>query len=482
VALKTQQMQGWATLPLLICADVEEGVGQRFSGATWFPPPMALAAWALRDGSAAIAAAEEMGAVTAQEARAIGLNWLLTPTVDVNNNPHNPVINVRAFGETPEQVSALITAYIRGAQTQGLLTTAKHFPGHGDTAIDSHLELPVLSHSLERLQAVELPPFRAAMTAGVDGVMSAHLLLTALDSTVPATLSPRVIHQLLRQELGFQGLVVTDALVMGAIADHYGPEEAAIRAVEAGADIVLMPADAAATIAALCAAVDSGRITQARIAESLERIWRAKQTLPAPLSRVSAVHLQTELAQPGAMATVAQICRGSLRVRSTNSTSWTAQRWSGPGRNLILSDTVLDSQFLGRRVPSVVLPQGQGFDLVQLVDGHTPVLDWYQQPSRDTLMQCFLRGHPLRGMESTLEQADRLLQWLIQTEQLRGLVVYGSPYVFEALAAIVPEPIPCVLSYGQMPMAQQIALEALFGMGSAARLRSALANGEGLFE
>jgi beta-glucosidase len=287
--------------------------------------------------------------------------------------------------------------------------------------------------------------------------------------------------QLLRQELGFEGLVVTDALVMEAIAGHYGPQEAAIRAVEAGADIVLMPVDAAATIAALVAAVESGRISQARIAASLQRIGHTKQTLAAPLAQVSAAHLQTELAQPEAMATVAQICRGSLRVRSTRSSRGIDRRWSEPGRNLILSDTVLDSRFLGRMVPSVVLPQGRGFEQVQLVDGHTPVLDWQQQPLRDTLMQCFLRGNPLRGVGATLEQADRLLQWLIQTEQLRGLVVYGSPYVFEALVAIVPEPIPCVLSYGQMPMAQQIALEALFGLEGTEE-RSALGKREGLFE
>ena len=146
LALRSQQLQSWAKVPLLIAADIEEGVGQRFSGATWFPPPMALSAIARKNASTAQHYAEEMGAITAAEALAIGINWVLAPVVDVNNNPDNPVINVRAFGETPEEVSQLATAFIRGAQRYPVLTTAKHFPGHGDTAVDSHLELPVLPH------------------------------------------------------------------------------------------------------------------------------------------------------------------------------------------------------------------------------------------------------------------------------------------------------------------------------------------------
>ncbi|NJK39420.1 MAG: hypothetical protein HC920_17895 [Oscillatoriales cyanobacterium SM2_3_0] len=236
LAARTQQLQSWAKFPLLLAADIEEGVGQRFPGATWFPPPMALAAIAETDLSKAQHYAEQMGTVTAQEAIALGLNWILGPVVDVNNNADNPVINVRAFGETPERVSQLATAFIQGCQQYPILTTAKHFPGHGDTATDSHWELPVLPHSPERLATLELPPFQAAIQAGVDGIMSAHLSIPAWDKTWPATLSPEILTHQLRQTLGFQGLIVTDALVMGAIADHYTPKEAAILAVEAGAD------------------------------------------------------------------------------------------------------------------------------------------------------------------------------------------------------------------------------------------------------
>ena len=256
-------MQSQSAIPLLIAADIEEGVGQRFSGATWFPPPMALDAVAQRDLSSAINYAYTMGQVTAQEARAIGINWLLAPVVDINTNPENPVINVRAFGQSVDSVSNLTQAYIRGARECGVLTTAKHFPGHGDTALDSHLELPVLSHSLERLRQVEWVPFRGAIAAGVDAIMTAHLKVPALDSLHPATLSAPTLTGILRQDFQFAGLIVTDALVMGAITRTYGPYEAAVLVAEAGADLLLMPADPEGTIRALVEAVHTGRLTRA---------------------------------------------------------------------------------------------------------------------------------------------------------------------------------------------------------------------------
>ncbi|MGF1535343.1 MAG: glycoside hydrolase family 3 N-terminal domain-containing protein, partial [Elainellaceae cyanobacterium] len=243
VAQRCQQLQSWATVPLLMAADIEEGVGQRFAGATWFPPPMAIAHIAHEDLKQAKAFARAMGAVTAQEALALGLNWVLAPVVDVNNNPDNPVINVRAFGDDTATVEALAVAFLEGARAHSVLTAAKHFPGHGDTAVDSHLELPVIHHDRDRLEATEFPPFEAAIAAGVDSVMSAHLLVPALDPQRPATLSPQVLTALLRQDLGFGGIIVTDALVMGAIAQKYGTGEAAVLAVEAGADVLMMPLD-----------------------------------------------------------------------------------------------------------------------------------------------------------------------------------------------------------------------------------------------
>ena len=167
MAARTKLLQSWAKVPLFLAADIEEGVGQRFAGATWFPPPMALGSIANHNLSLAEDYAEKMGAITASEALAIGLNWVLGPVVDVNNNPDNPVINVRSFGDNPETVSNLATAFIRGCQKYPVLTTAKHFPGHGDTALDSHIELPMLPHSAARLAKVELPPFQGRSLLGL---------------------------------------------------------------------------------------------------------------------------------------------------------------------------------------------------------------------------------------------------------------------------------------------------------------------------
>ena len=203
VGIRAQQLQFLAKYPLLIAADIEEGVGQRFSGATWFAPPMALGQIARTDLPLALRLAEQMGRAIAQEAAAIGLNWLLAPVVDVNNNPANPVINVRAFGESADTVAQLTSAFIKGAQNSPILTCAKHFPGHGDTDMDSHLSLPVVSHDFERLQAIELVPFARAIATDVDSIMTAHLQLPKIDPDYPATLSQITLKRFAAARHGF---------------------------------------------------------------------------------------------------------------------------------------------------------------------------------------------------------------------------------------------------------------------------------------
>jgi beta-glucosidase len=473
VALRTRQMQAWAQIPLLIAADIEEGVGQRFEGATWFPPPMALGAIAQRALAEPIAhanpelaqtLAEQMGAVTAEEALALGLNWILAPTTDVNNNPANPVINVRAFGETPSTVGEMATAFIRGTQRFPVLTTAKHFPGHGDTATDSHLDLPAIPHDLARLQAIELPPFQRAIAQGVDAVMTAHLQIPRLDPQWPATLSSQVLEGLLRRDLGFNGLIVTDALIMGAIAQHYGPAEAALLAFEAGADVLLMPADLEGAIAAIVQALESGRIPRARLHASLARIWRAKQkvcglsqqvghaweTLNEPGLDLSSV------GRPGAQAVVHKILIASQQVQGGKLPTVEA------GTNLILTDNLLQSPFLGSNVPAIALPQALGYAPL-LIDGSTPEI---QLPSGRVLLQLFIRGNPFRSSARLGAKAEALLQHLLAEAQLQGLVLYGSPYLWQRLQALLPDDLPAAFSYGQMPTAQTIALQ---GLGQSAR-------------
>jgi beta-glucosidase len=472
LSLRTQQLQAWAKIPLLICADVEEGVGQRFSGATWFPPPMALAAIAQSDLPTACHYAEQMGAVTARESLAIGLNWLLSPTVDVNNNPDNPVINVRAFGETPQIVSKLAIAFIRGAHSHSILTTAKHFPGHGDTAVDSHLELPILGHDRSRLEQIEFPPFQAAIQAGVDAVMSAHLQIPALDAQYPATLSPKVLTQELRQRMGFEGLIVTDALVMGAIANRYGTEEAAVLAVEAGADILLMPLHPEKAIDAVCAAVESGRIAPEKIEAAIERIWRTKQKVCSPTLQSATPHAWeriepsepidlSSLGQSDAILTCAEILKKSQTVH--HPTPSRLDSLPQTGRNLILVDDLIDCDFITRTAPAIAFPAQFGFTQVEVVDRHTPKVQLVDQENCPTLLQLFIRGNPFRGRARLTQTARDWFDFLLKSGQLQGLVIYGSPYVLEKFVSALPDEVPYVFSYGQMQLAQAIGLEALFG-------------------
>jgi beta-glucosidase len=472
VGLRSQQLQDWANLPLLIAADIEEGVGQRFAGATGFPPPLALGAIAQKNLPQAIAYAEQMGAVTAQEALAIGINWVLAPVVDVNNNPENPVINVRAWGETPEIVSQLTTAFIQGAQRQQVLTTAKHFPGHGDTAIDSHLELPILLHDRQRLTQVEWPPFEAAIAQSVDAVMTAHLQIPSLDEQHPATFSAAIVTGELRQRLGFQGLIVTDALVMGAITHRYGANEAPVLAIEAGADVLMMPADPVGAIQAICEAVTRGRIAPERIHASLERIWQAKHKIAVqPVGDATHAWEQTpppplqleQLAQSSATDLATRILTDSMQIHRPSRSRLEAPltpKW----RNLILVDDLLNSPFLSRQAPAIVLPTKRGYAL-QWVDRQTPPMLLSAEPAdcQPTLLQLFVRSTPFRGTAGLTAIARNWLYFLTETDQLQALILYGSPYVLESVRSQLPADVPYVFTYGQLPAAQAIALEALFG-------------------
>ncbi len=462
LTLRIQQLQAWATYPLLIAADIEEGVGQRFTGGTWFAPPMALNAIAQTDLPKAIEYAKQMGAITAQEALAVGINWILAPVVDVNNNPANPVINIRSFGETPEIVSKLATAYIEGAATYPVLTCAKHFPGHGDTDTDSHWKLPVIKHDRARLESIEYPPFRAAIKAGVDSVMSAHLVINALDPELPATLSPKVLTEELRRNLGFEGLISTDALVMGAIADNYGADNAPVMAVAAGSDIILMPVDPAIAIRAVCQAVESGRISAEQIKASVGRIWRSKQKLFQEWDGVtltqSSVNSQpatlTTLAEPKSMAVAAGMLADSIVTQGTLPLKPTA------GKNIIALEEILDSTFLSRSSPAIAIPTKLGYQL-QLINRHSPAMTI--EPSESVILQLFIRTSPFSGGLGITSVAKTLLEKLVSNQQLQGLVIYGSPYLFADFAPLLPPAIPVVFCYGQMATAQSIALGKLFG-------------------
>ena len=269
------RLQTLSTIPLLNTADFEAGAGFRIQGATVFPRAMAVGA--AGDEKLAFEAAR----ITAVESRAMGVHVNFAPIADVNNNPRNPVINTRAFGEQPDAVGRLASAYVRGMHAGGMLATLKHFPGHGDTDVDSHIGLPIINHPRARLDQVELAPFRAGFAAGADAVMTAHIQLPALDPAEfsPATLSPVIVNGLLRGELKFGGLIYTDSMGMDAVARRLSPGEAAVRAIKAGNDVVLHSPDDAAAVAGLKAAVEKGEIPLAQVDASVRRILTAKARL-----------------------------------------------------------------------------------------------------------------------------------------------------------------------------------------------------------
>jgi beta-N-acetylhexosaminidase len=274
IAAKLNALQQRSRLPLLISADLEWGAAMRVVGATAFPAIMAAGATGDdRD-------AYTIGRIAALEGRAVGIHVNFAPDADVNNNPLNPIINVRSFGEDPRAVARLVRAYVRGLQDNGMLATLKHFPGHGDTETDSHIGLPIIRAGYGRLDTLELVPFRAGIDAGAEVVMSSHIAFPALTGGDDAgTLSAAVLTGLLRDSLKFRGLVVTDALDMGAIVSKFGPGEATVRAFLAGSDLLLMPADPDSAIAAMAGAVASGRITAERLDTSVRRVLAIKRRL-----------------------------------------------------------------------------------------------------------------------------------------------------------------------------------------------------------
>jgi beta-N-acetylhexosaminidase len=287
VADKLNYLQRRARVPLLVAADLEPSLMRleaavfphyllETGGATAFPPAMAIAATGRDEDSYAVARA------IAREGRAVGIHINFAPTVDVNINPSNPVIGTRSFGEDPQRVARLSAQFVRGTHDGGMLATAKHFPGHGDTDVDSHVGLPVVTASAARLAAVELVPFRSSIAAGADLVMSAHIALPALggDSTTPATLRPDVMNALLRDSLGFRGVTITDALSMEGVGKGYSIEESVVQALKAGTDILLRPGDdVTRAITGVVAAVERGELTPARIDVSVRRILWMKARL-----------------------------------------------------------------------------------------------------------------------------------------------------------------------------------------------------------
>ena len=321
VAAKLNDLQGRARVPLIVGADLEPGLGRLEGGlfshylleagsATVLPPAMAIAATG-RDEDAF-----DAGRIIGLEGRAAGIHVNFAPVVDVNNNPANPVINTRSFGEDPERVGRLAELFVRGSQENGMLATAKHFPGHGDTDVDSHAGMPVVSATIARLDSIELVPFRAAIRAGAALVMTAHIALPAIDSaSVPATLSPQILTTLLRDSLRFGGTTITDAMTMEGIGKGYTTEQSAVLAVKAGANILLKPSDPARAIDGVVAAVERGEISRARIDSAVRMVLTLKARSGLGASRfVSLGALRDVVGLPEHRATAANIAQRAITL------------------------------------------------------------------------------------------------------------------------------------------------------------------------
>jgi beta-N-acetylhexosaminidase len=311
------RLQKESKLPLLIAADFERGVSMRLMGTTNFPHAMAFGA----DGR--LEDAETFGRITAQESRAIGVHWNFFPDADVNSNPSNPIINTRSFGEDPKQVGDLAVAYMKGAREAGMLTTVKHFPGHGDTATDSHLGVASVNGDRAHLDAIELPPFRQAIAAGVDSVMVAHVTVPALDSDPNhvASISPAVVSDLLEKQLGFKGLIVTDALDMAGLTHLFANNigRAAVEAFKAGNDLLIIPPDLGASYDAMLKALRAGEISQERLNHSVLKILKIKGSLGLNKSRtVDLNRISVAVGKPENIAFGQQVADAAITVVRDN--------------------------------------------------------------------------------------------------------------------------------------------------------------------
>jgi beta-N-acetylhexosaminidase len=457
-AVLTNQLQAKSKLPLLIGADFERGAAMRLDEGTSFPTAMALAAAGNpRD-------AYTMGKVTALEARAVGIQWIYAPDADVNNNPGNPIINTRSFGEDPARVAQFVTEFVRGVEENGGLATAKHFPGHGDTASDSHIDLPVIQANRDRLEHLELVPFRAAIAAGASSIMTGHLSVPALepDPNTPATLSPKILTDLLRNELRFQGLVVTDAMDMGGITVRYAPGEAAVRAFEAGADALLMPPVPDAAFEGLQNAVKSGRISRERLDASVRRILQAKAKLGLDKTRLVDVNaINEKFGRASWQAEAQEISdRGVTLLRDTpHRLPLDATK---PTRALLLAFYADPEPYPGEDLERELRSR---FDSLTTLRADTRFVkaDTLKLPPADSydvaILALFVRVSDRKGNVDVPAEQAALADQLFKTGKPVVTLCLGSPYLIERF----PQAQTWLAAFGISDVAQISLAHALFG-------------------
>jgi len=472
------RLQRESSLPLLFAADFERGVSMRLLGTTVFPHAMAFG------GDGKMEDAEKFGRITGEESRAIGIHWNFFPDADVNSNPANPIINTRSFGEDPQQVGDLVTAYIKGAHEAGMLTTVKHFPGHGDTATDSHLGVASVNVDRAHLDSIELPPFRQAIAAGVDAVMVAHVTVPALDPDPNhvATISTSVVTDLLEKQMGFKGLIVTDALDMAGLTHLFANNigRAAVEAFKAGNDLLLIPADLGASYEAMVKAARSGEISRERLDHSVLKILKIKASLGLQLSRtVDLSGLATAVGKPENIAFGQQVAESAVTLVRDNGKVLplkskgtikaglpytTVEETHNQVVAVIFSDDVRteSGRVFGRefraRIPDArviyVDPRiaaGESDDVLKAVDeAQTVVTAVYVIPSAGKM------GNSMAMADAT----GTLLQQLLDRAAAKTVVVaMGNPY----LASDFPKIENYVCTFSNATVSELGAIKALFG-------------------
>lgn len=459
LAAFVNRMQRIARTPLLVSGDFERGASMRVEGTTVFPHAMAFAA------AGGLSDTFFEGEVTARESRAMGVHWVFYPDADVNNNPDNPIINIRSFGENPQVVSAHVQAFIEGTRSSRndrVLTTVKHFPGHGDTATDTHLGLATITAGRERLDQVELPPFRAAIAKGVDAVMTAHIAVPALDAPdIPATLSPAILTRVLREEMGFRGLVVTDALDMGSIVKGFGAGEASVRAIEAGADVLLIPPDPEAAVNAIVTAIRQGRLTQKRIEQSVARVMAAKERVGLNRHRLVDLEAIADIVNsPEANERAQQIAdRAVTLVKNAN--EFVPLRASGKTCFVILTESrySLEGQAFSQEVrrrapnaPSMSLDPG-------MADASLDEVVARAGSCESVVIAAFASVAAYRGNVALGGGFPKLVDTLAASGKPVALIALGNPYLLRSF----PNVSAYLATYSTVAPSEIAAAKALFG-------------------
>ncbi|MCW5958559.1 MAG: glycoside hydrolase family 3 C-terminal domain-containing protein [Pyrinomonadaceae bacterium] len=475
------RMQEISKIPLLISADLETGAGMRFPDTINFPWNMAIAA----TGDASFAFRE--GAITAREARAMGIHWNFAPVVDVNNNARNPVINVRSYGEDPNEVGKFATEFMRGLQSGNVLATAKHFPGHGDTAVDSHRGLPEIDFSRERLEKTEFVPFREIISRGVGSVMISHIAMPQLDSekvkpldnfekpsyggseviteasTIPATLSRNIVTGILKNDMKFDGLIVTDAMDMSGLTIYFDAEEAAVRAVLAGNDVLLKPSSSDAPIRGLKKAVESGRITEKRIDESVRKIlaWKYKLGLKEkPFTPLSSIDSIVSSVETGKLSDeIAD--RAITLVKNENDV---LPLKSGQKALLLAISNGEDRNFIGNAFASRLRRNGVEVERVA-IDARAnekEVADALKKIGSADLIIAGLFGRVRSGAKNSVglpESGEEVLRAALRSDARVISAAFGNPYLLLGF----PEMKNYIVSYGDMNSLQRATADALTG-------------------